>query len=169
VVDELAKAGGCSAHQVKDAMAILDKVTPELDEAITEGKITIHAAKKLANKPAMVQQKAVEDGAEAVHAIIREDKENEPPKPEWQIEMERWNREVVQWCNQAKKLLDEDNLPHGKWMDSQVLLTMERSVKNCIMAMQSHRAYQCKHCMGEGCDTCKGTGCVLQAVYQTMR
>lgn len=71
---EAAEEFGVSTRTVSAAKRVLDKGTPELQAAVTNGEVSVSAAAELAKKPKAEQKKIVAKGAGAVKAAAKKSK-----------------------------------------------------------------------------------------------
>ncbi len=181
VLADKAKVGTATIQNMRKAEASPVK---ELARMAIAGKVTPNAAAKVAAKPVARQQKAVDEGPEAVKELAAEKESPADPfahYPEKTREAFTANAEFTKALNTLRSLVghinaiagdekpDSECMAGGFWLrkERQTALTDCRNLKQLLNFSRPYAV--CPYCVAKDakCQPCKGTGWVHKSAYQT--
>ncbi len=180
----LAKSVGVGKGTIQNMRKVQTSPVKELARMAIAGKVTSNAAAKVAAKPVARQQKAVDEGPEAVKELAAE---KEPPAdpfahyPEKTREAFTANAEFTKALNTLRSLVghinaiagdekpDSECMAGGFWLrkERQTALTDCRNLKQLLNFSRPYAV--CPYCVAKDakCICCKGAGWVHKTAYQT--
>ncbi len=174
-----------SLRSIERAEAVLTKGTPELQQAVAEGDVSVSDGAAIADKPPDVQNAALQEVQqakkpkfksgvkkkkktlrEAVAEDLAKEDDSAPKTIEEVIAAE--NSMLEKYARELGKLIDE--MPETPWLihDDRRKMAMGKG-KDVCTTVRTGKCYRaCPMCKGQGCKDCHKSGRVTKYAYDQL-
>jgi ParB-like chromosome segregation protein Spo0J len=172
-----AEAVGFESEQAyRRAKTVVEHGAKELQDAVSDGTVSVSDAAAVAEAPKADQKQAVtavrEGKAKTVRQAISQfakaDEEDPEDEPTIDDDIKTKNSMIESFCREAMKLVEE--MPRDVWLDDMGRrdAALQKFKDGCSTLRSAKCHAPCPRCDGAGCTECKETGRVPKLKYDQL-